>query len=418
MELLPLLIWILLSLVFFAHRFELGLFDPLELQTYTRIPMSVVDSPDYRNLALEAAHQTIVLLKNEKNILPLHLTKYNKIAIIGPNADSRDALLGNYHGQPNLVVTPLRAFIEGYPNIQFTYAKGCEIQSTNTSGFAAAVTAAKASQIVIMFVGIDSSVCGESRDRNVIDLPGVQDQLVQAVVASGTPVIVVLINGAPLGIEWIADNVPAIIEAWYPGEQGGNAISDVIFGLFNPGGRLPLTFYPTNYVTLVNMTNMDMRANPGRTYKFFTGDPVFEFGYGLSYTQFKYSWMEAPENAILSTTLTQAPSFRVKVTNIGNLAGDEVVLCFITNSDPDAPIKELFGFKRIHLAKGETQEVFFAQKDLKFLSVVEPSGRRLIKSAHFKVTIGKLETSFELRGPTVEIYNPVLDILKKSHNSL
>jgi len=390
----------------------------LELQTYTRIPISVVDSPDFRNLALEAAHQTIVLLKNEKNFLPLHLTKYNKIAIIGPNANNGEVLLGNYHGTPNLVVTPLQAFIEGYPSIKFTYAKGCEIQSTNISGFAAAITAAKASQIAIVFVGIDGSICDEGHDRNTIDLPGVQSQLVQAVVASGTPVIVVLINGAPLAIEWIADNVPAIIEAWYPGEQGGNAIADVIFGLYNPGGRLPLTFYPTNYVTLLNMTNMDMRSKPGRTYKFYSGDPVYQFGHGLSYTQFQYSWIEAPENAILSTTLTQAPSFRVKVTNIGSLAGDEVVLCFISNSDPDAPIKELIGFKRIHLAKGESKEVFFAPKDLKFLSVVEASGRRLIKPTHFKVMIGELVTSFKLKGPIVEISNPILNILRKSHKKV
>jgi len=395
----------------FAHRFELGLFDPPEIQTYTNIPMSVVDSPDFRNSALAAAHQTIVLLKNNNNLLPLHPTKYKKIAIIGPTADDPLVLLGNYYGKPSAVVTPLQSFKEGYPAIQFNYSKGCDIQSTDTSGFAAAIAAAKSSEITFMFMGIDGHIADEGHDRNNIDLPGVQLQLIQAIMDANATVVVVLINGLPLAIEWVAKNVPAIIEAWCPGEEGGNAITDVIFGFYNPGGRLPVTFYPANYVNQINFTNMDMRASPGRTYKFYTGTPVFEFGYGLSYTKFQYKWLELPETQALSTKLTQAPSFRVIVTNIGQVAGDEVVLCYIMNSDPDAPIKELFGFKRIHLRKGESKEVFFTPRDLKILSVVEPNGRRYIKPAQFKVIIGELVTEFKLTGPIIEI--PTTLMLKK-----
>jgi hypothetical protein len=257
------------------------------------------------------------------------------------------------------------------------YAQGSNFIGSDQSGFAAAVTAAKASDVAVVFVGLRAGSCDEAGedegcDRKNIEFPVIQHQLVQQIVATGKPTVVVLINGGALNITWIKQNVPAILEAWYPGELGGDAVAAVLYGDVSPAGRLPTTIYDSSLTTArPSIGTMDLRANGGITYLYYTGTPLYEFGYGLSYTTFNYTWISSPDVEIDTQTLYQnwrswfngprAVSYKVNVTNTGNRASDCVVLAFLTGStDPNAPIRELYGYDRIHLNPGQTQTVYFS----------------------------------------------------------
>jgi len=216
--------------------------------------------------------------------------------------------------------------------------------------------------------------------------------------------VVVLINGGSVSIEWVKNNIPAIIEAGYPGENGAQAIAEILFGDYNPGGKLTVTVYPGNYVNQVPMTNMSMRAapnNPGRTYRYYTGTPLWEFGFGLSYTTFKTTWMSSPPSTVHASN--SEVSFRVRVTNTGPIAGDEVVLAFITRDNTNnGPLKQLFGFHRVHLLPGQSKELFFAAEP-KALAVPTGKGfaRAVFPGVHgIEVGVGedKLVHQFSVTG--------------------
>lgn len=514
-------------------RMKLGQFDPQEDVPYSKIPHTVVDSEEHQAEALNAARKSMVLLKNENNILPLS-KEVKRVAVIGPNADALDVLLGNYNGYPNNPKTPLTGLREKLPHAQVDFAQGCELAAglpyltaipgeylytdaglkekglkaayydtrkksndpahtqidanidfvwgtnppfddmaydnfsvqwsgvlvppvTGTyalggEGFRAfelyladslivkfrsdhepakryetmtleagkayplrmvytqedtehaiarllwdtpkpnlakeAIDLAAKADLVVLCMGLSPMLEGEEMpvkvdgfeggDRLDIKLPDTQTALMREIGKLGKPTVLVLLNGSAVSFDHETANIPAIIEAWYPGQAGGTAIADVIFGDYNPAGRLPLTFYK-DIKQIPAFTEYDME---GKTYRYFTGQPLYEFGYGLSYTTFKYSIDNMPEEVKAGQDITLS----VDVTNTGKMDGDEVVQLYV--SLPDSKLKHairsLQGFKRIHLKAGETQTVHFtltpaqmAARDKDAFAVVEAGKVRI-----------------------------------------
>ena len=271
----------------FTARFRLGMFDPEEKVPYAQIPYEVNDCEEHRQLAQKTARESIVLLKND-GLLPLD-KNIKKIAVIGPNADNLDALLGNYNGIPSRFTTPLAGIKEKVgPETIVYHTKGCELIDDSRRGFAVAEELARKADVAVVVLGLSPTIEGEegaADDRADIQLLGVQEELLKSVHATGTPVVLVLLNGSAIAVNWADENVAAILEAWYPGEEGGTAIADVLFGDYNPAGRLPVTFYKS----LDQLPPFEDYRMENRTYRYFKGEPLYPFGYGLSYTTFTYS---------------------------------------------------------------------------------------------------------------------------------
>jgi beta-glucosidase len=483
-------------------RFKLGMFDPDELVKWSKIPYSVVASEKHYNLSKQAANESIVLLKNDDETLPLN-KNIKSIAVIGPNADSKQALLGNYHGTPHNYKTPLKSIREKLTNATINYALGCDIatgwpilrtvpsqvlKNGNISGLKGeyfnnrhwegdpvitkndsiidfiwmakrpldsiksnlfsvrwtgelvpqesgnyrvgikagsgakfylndklqfkfsddhepktkyidtllvagksydikieyfnyhadpqvqfawarlnedlltpAIEAAKKSEVVVLCLGLSPDIEGEEMpvllegfdkgDRSDITLPKTQIKLMKEIQALGKPTVVVLMNGSALAVNWAEQNIPAILEAWYPGEFGGDAIANVLFGDYNPSGRLPVTFYKSvNDLPDFKSYNME-----NRTYRYFKGTPLFPFGHGLSYTSFTYSNLKLAETIVLNENI----EVEVEVTNSGKFDGDEVVQLYLSHNDDteETPIRALVGFDRISLKSGETKKI-------------------------------------------------------------
>jgi len=379
----------------FTARFRLGLFDPPEMVPYAQIPIAVNGSPAHRALALQAARESIVLLKNQNHFLPLR-QDLRCIAVIGPNADDATVLLGNYHGTPSRSVTPLQGLQARFsPATEVLYAPGCDLLDENTDGFSEAIALAERADVVIFVGGISQLVEGEegqregvaggrrSRgDRDDLNLPGVQEKLLQALHATGRPVILVLLNGSALAVNWASEHLPAIVEAWYPGEEGGTALAEVLFGDYNPAGRLPVTFYKS----VADLPPFEDYRMAGRTYRYFRGEPLFPFGYGLSYTTFAYSNLRLSA-ATIAPSETLAVS--VDVQNVGERAGDEVVQLYFSDTvaSVPVPIRQLGGFVRLHLAPGEKQTVTFILTPRQ-LSLIDDTGRRVIEPGEFQLAVG------------------------------
>lgn len=387
-------------------KFRLGLFD----RPYTdeAVEATALLRPESIRLAREIAGRSMVLLKNDRETLPLS-KNIGSIAVIGPLADDRRAPLGWWagDGKEENTVTPL-AGIKGMVSAQTKvgYAKGCEVKDESTAGFQEAVNLAKQSDVAILFVGELAEMVGEAASRSSLDLPGRQMELVQAIHATGKPTVVVLVNGRPLSIGWIVNNVPAILESWMGGSQSGNAISDILFGDVNPSAKLPVTFPRTvgqspMYYNYMN-TGRPPEAENRYTSKYLDvpWTPLFPFGYGLSYTKFRISnlLLSAPRIAVNGTITVSA-----EVENIGKRAGDEVVQLYIR--DPVAsmtrPVKELKGFQRVTLGPGEKRRVEFTltnehlgfwNRELRY--VVEPGEFRvMVGSSSAEVIEGKFEVT-------------------------
>jgi beta-glucosidase len=350
----------------FTARFRLGMFDPPERVPYAQIPYSANDSPEHRELALQAARESIVLLKNE-GLLPLK-AGLQRIAVIGPNADQPLVLLGNYNGTPSQSVTPLQGIRQrAGDKAEVLYAPGCDLLGDSTAGFAEAVALAERCEAAIVVLGLSQELEGEEgqsegvlqgrrsrADRESLDLPGVQETLLQAVHATGTPTILVLINGSALAVNWADEHLPAIVELWYPGQAGGTALAEALFGDYNPGGRLPVTFYRS----AEQLPPFDDYGMQGRTYRFFQGDPLYPFGYGLSYTSFRCQNLEVSPG---EAGAGEPVHVQVQVENTGETGGDEVVQLYLhrVESNGEDPLWELNGFERVHLAAGEAKTVSF-----------------------------------------------------------
>jgi beta-glucosidase len=377
-------------------RFRLGMFDPDEQVPYAQIPFSAVDSPAHRELALEVARQSLVLLKNQDHRLPLDRAKLRSIAVIGPNAAETLVLAGNYMGtaaEPVSVLDGIRALAA--PETQVNYARGCELVGCEQYGFAEAIQVAQQSEIAVVVLGLSQLLEGEQDaeeglapgvhsqgDRTSIDLPSIQEQLLEAIQATGTPVILVLINGSALAVNWADEHVPVILEVWYPGQAGGTAIAEAIFGLTNPGGRLPVTFYRSNSdlppIDDYNMTN--------RTYRYFTGRPLYPFGFGLSYTTFAYRDLQITPTEVKPGN---SVAVQVEIENTGKRSGDEVVQLYVQDVEASLPVPQLQlqGFTRLRLAPGEKQTVCFALT-AEQLSFADESGAWIQEPGEFKVWVG------------------------------
>ena len=526
----------------FTARFKLGIFDPPGMVKWTKIPYSVVDSKENHDLALEATRKSIVLLKNEKKLLPLK-KDVKTVAVIGPNADQWLMLLGNYNGVPSNPVTPLKGIKEKLPNTKVLYAQGCEVAeglpSFNTVPASAlshsnepglnveyydnkerkgeplftsvdktldanwydkaprkdmdddnfgvrwsgeimpdksgayqlgiittckvnlylndsliantsyhfrdefgdprlrksvpipldagkkyklrveagesyadaqvqlvwaipksdvkeelkkqAIEVAKQSDVIIMCMGLTARLEGEEMDikidgfnggdRTTLDLPKVQEYLIKEIYTLGKPVVLVLLNGSALSINWENKNIPAILETWYPGQAAGQAIADVIFGDFNPAGRLPVTFYKS----VSDLPSFDDYNMNGRTYRYFKGEVLYPFGYGLSYTSFTYDKIN------VSPVYKVGDSVRVSVNvkNTGKVEGEEVVQLYLSNISAavPVPIRSLQAFKRIHLLPGETKTVNLVIPPNAF-SIIDSNNKRVVLPGKFQMAVG------------------------------
>jgi beta-glucosidase len=532
----------------FTARFRLGMFDPPEQVPYTQIPYAVLDSPEHRELALRAARESIVMLKNDGDLLPLP-KDLESIALIGPNADNLQALLGNYNGTPAGAVTPLEGIRKKIsPATRIYYAQGCGLAdgvpplevispihlrpaSANANekgltaayydnahfegepvrrqldpgvdfiwkdttplagqwgdifaarwtgylepptsgsyrigvnGFSAykffldgeliaeyedihhpvlktkevrleagrfyevqldyategldpqvqlvwappgseyestALEVASKAEVIVAVMGLSPAVEGEempvdvagfaSGDRTDIRLPRLQEELIKQIHALGKPVVLVLMNGSALAVNWAAEHIPAIIEAWYPGQAGGDALADVLFGDYNPAGRLPVTFYKS----VEDLPPFEDYQMEGRTYRFFRGEPLFPFGYGLSYTMFEF------DNLHISQSQVQAGSqvtVSLDVTNTGDRTGDEVVQLYIRHLDAAVPrpIKELKGFKRITLQPGERKTVAFTLRSHQ-LGFYDETMQFVVEPGMVEVMVGNSSQHLPLAG--------------------
>ncbi|MFO8020432.1 MAG: glycoside hydrolase family 3 C-terminal domain-containing protein [Promethearchaeia archaeon] len=373
----------------FMARFQLGMFDPPELCEYQQIPLKVNDCKQHRRLALKAARQSIVLLKNHDNFLP-YSSDVKSIAVIGPNADDYEVLLGNYHGMFSKYVTPLRAIRNKLGStVETRYAQGCKMRSHSTRGFSEAIEIAKNSELVLAVLGIsqkyegeDSSFPWNDDDREFLGLPSSQQILLEKLYDVNTNIILVLLNGSPMTVNWAQKNIPAIIEAWYPGEMGGQAIADVIFGDYNPAGRLPITF-PKNEDDLPPFLDYSMK---NRTYRYSQTEPLYSFGFGLSYTTFQYSNLTLSQKEI---NLGDSVEISVDVTNTGKRKGGEVVQLYLKDMEASVrvPKYELRGFKRIVLLPNEKTRITFniTPRDMALINV---QGKCILEPGKFTVFIG------------------------------
>jgi len=379
----------------FTARIELGMFDPPGRNPYAKIPATDNDTSAHREAALRMAEESLVLLKNAGHLLPLAHAPA-RIAVVGPNADSLDALVGNYNGTPSHPVTVLAGIRQRFPHSAVSYVAGTGLIGPATPASPknspeAALAAARQADLIVFVAGLSPRIEGEEMkvhaegfsggDRTSLDLPGPQRTLLQRMQALGKPVVLVLMNGSALGINWADRHIPAIVEAWYPGEEGGAAVAALLAGDFSPAGRLPVTFYKS----VDQLPPFDDYSMTNRTYRYFKGQPLYPFGFGLSYTSFKYSNLHVSKSTI---SPNEPVTVSVDVTNRGGRAGDEVVELYLTHEGvAGAPERALKGFQRIHLAQGQTRHVEFTLRD-RALGIVDESGKRRIVPGRVDVWVG------------------------------
>jgi len=386
-------------------KFRLGLFErPYADEARER---ALLLRPEHRAAAREMAARSIVLLKNDGPLLPLSKS-VRTVAVIGPLADDRRNLLGPWSadGRAEDVVTILDGIKAKLgPTARVLHARGCEVSGEATEGIAEAVRAARRAEVAIVVVGESADMSGEAASRASLDLPGRQAELVRAVHATGTPTVVVLVNGRPLAIPWIAEHVPAILETWFAGIEAGHAIADVLFGDVNPGGKLPVTF-PRSVGQIPIYYNHKRTGRPPSPTDKYTSKyldelttPLFPFGHGLSYTGFRLANLQLSARRIRSD---ERVTVSVEVENIGSRAGDEVVQLYIRDvaASVTRPVRELKGFQRITLRPGERRRVAFTLGpehlgfyDRRMRFVVEPGEFRIFVGTS---SIGGLEASIEV----------------------
>lgn len=392
-------------------KFQLGLFENPYIDV-ENAKTSLI-RPEYRKTAREAAREAIVLLKNEGGILPLK-KDIGSIAVIGGLADSREDMLGCWHcmGTPDPVVTLLegiRAAVSRRTRV--VYAKGCDVTDTSTAGFAAAVKAAEGCDVVILAVGEEGEMTGEAESRSSLDLPGVQQQLVRAVVRTGKPVVEVLMNGRPLSIGWSAVHVPAILETWFLGTEAGNAIADVLFGDYNPSGKLPVTF-PRSVGQVPIFYNHMSTGRPPSTEHFTSKyidipwTPLFSFGHGLSYTRFEYSDL----NVIADPGVRDQFLVTVDVTNAGRRSGVETAQLYIHQKIASVarPVEQLAGFKRVELVPGETKTISFILTPFD-ISFINAKMQRVVEAGEIDVMVGGNSVDLISKTATIEKSMPVAE---------
>lgn len=379
-------------------RFRLGMFDPPERVPFAAIPFDVVGSAAHRRLAREAARRSIVLLRN-RGVLPLD-EAVRSVAVIGPLADDRRVLLGNYHGTPAGPVTLYEGVrgAAGRAGITVTHAVGCELLEADNPALgrrgrflAEAEARAADADVAIVALGLTADLEGEqgdasnadaAGDRLHLDLPGLQQALLERVVATGTPTVVVLFSGSALSVTWADEHAAALLHAWYPGEEGGNAIADILFGDAEPEGRLPVTFYRS----VRDLPPFEDYAMENRTYRFFRGEALYPFGYGLGYTTVEYRSVVTEGEEMRAGEET---GVRVEVANTGARPVREKVQLYVRLLDggPGTPLRDLRGLETVALAPGETREVRFVLGP-RDVSRVTDSGERVVETGRVEIATG------------------------------
>ncbi|HEY5499758.1 MAG TPA: glycoside hydrolase family 3 N-terminal domain-containing protein, partial [Bacteroidales bacterium] len=352
-----------------TKKFELGLFDdPFKFCNEEKEKLAL-NNPEHRVKAREMGRKSIVLLKNETNLLPLSTNQ--KIALIGPLAKSKEDMLGFWNipwPDNSDVVSQFEGIEKRVGKSHLIYAKGCEVEGNSTAGFAEALEAAKQADVVILSVGEKRDMSGEGKSRSNIHLPGVQEDLIKAIYETGKPVVVMMNAGRPLIFNWTADNVPSILYTWWLGSEAGNAIADVVFGDYNPSGKLPLTFPRAEgqlpiYYNYLNTgrpapDNNDFVNNYRSGYNDLQKSPKFPFGFGLSYTTFKYDALTLSTKTMNSN---QTIDVSFTLTNTGTRAGEEVAQLYIRDlvGSVVRPVKELKDFQKVKLEPGESKTIHF-----------------------------------------------------------
>lgn len=378
----------------FTTRMKLGLFDKPEEVPFNQIGYDQVDTPANREQNLKTSKKTLVLLKNENSTLPLNLSSIKSIGVVGPNADNRKALVGNYEGTASEYITVLEGIREYVGDrARIVYSEGCHLFRNRVQGLgqpndrtAEAKAVADMSDVVIAVMGLDPGLEGEegdqgnefaSGDKPNLKLPGIQEDILKTLYESGKPVILVLLSGSAIAVPWADENIPAIAQGWYPGAQGGRAIASMLFGDYSPEGKLPVTFYRTSE-ELPEFTDYAMK---GRTYRYMTNEALYPFGYGLSYTNFDFT------NANVIGTPDTGATVSVTVSNIGAMDGAETVQIYVKSPMAGAPNAQLKGLKKVHLKKGESVSVELSLTPKSF-GVYNEDGERVIVPGTYQVYVG------------------------------
>lgn len=378
----------------FVCRYKLGI---MEEDDGNAVPYTVVDSKPMRELNRKAAAKCMTLLKNEGNLLPLDKSKIRTIGVIGPNANNRKALVGNYEGTASRYVTILEG-IQDYlgEDVRVLYSEGCHLYKGGISGLgkgrdrtAEIRGVCEESDVIVACLGLDAGLEGEegdagnqyaSGDKPNLDLPGIQEHVLKTAYESGKPVVLVLLSGSALAVPWAEEHIPAILQAWYPGAQGGHALARVLFGEKNPEGRLPVTFYRTSE-ELPAFTDYSMK---GRTYRYMEREALFPFGYGLSYTDYEYEGlMLSPAAAVTREGIT----LRVTVRNTGEREGTETVQVYVKAERQGTPNAQLKGIRKVTLQPGEDREVMIALPLAAFALYDEEANAR-VERGSYRIYVG------------------------------
>ena len=378
--------------------FKLGLFDPVERNPYSNIGREVIECTAHKQHAYCMAQKSMVLLKNDNAILPLDSRKIKKIALVGPNADNGQTLLANYNGVPSEIITPYKSLQRRFgKEIEIKYMKGVDITTELKDSPSLAEVAEEASKCdVILYIGgISPRYEGEEGDamladyvgfsggdRTTIALPAVQIRMLEELKKTGRPLIVVNMSGSVMNFEWESKHADALLQAWYGGQSAGDAIVDVLFGLYNPAGRMPLTAYKSD----ADLPPFEDYSMVNRTYRYFQGEPRYPFGYGLSYTSFRYSAMTLPKQVVAGKSV----EVTTMVKNTGNRDGEEVAQLYVVhpqNGNERIPLCTLKGFKRIHLKAGEQKQVTFTLHP-EDLALTDVKGNLIEKAGKLELFVG------------------------------
>jgi beta-glucosidase len=380
-----------LNLKFLAGLFAHPLTDPNRVKTAELTPANLA-------AARTTADSSMVLLNNASRALPLS-AGVPSVAVVGPLADNPsdqlgpDVPIGYSPDDLKSVVSVLNGIKTAAPHATVTYAQGCDTACTSTSGFGAAVSAAQAAAVTVVVVGEPAADSGEASSRSDIGLPGQQTALIRAIAQTGKPYVVVLMNGRPLTLGWVADNAPALLEAWYPGTEGGNAVADVLFGKANPGGKLPMSFprnlgqIPISYNELPTGRPADPNNKYTSKYLDVPNTPQYPFGYGLSYTAFSLSNLH-----LSKTSVSRSGSLTVTadLTNTGSVAGDDVAQLYIHQDGTSIlqPVRRLDGFQRVTLNPGQTKTVTFTLGPAEIGFYTNTPGQFVVEPGPVDVYIG------------------------------
>lgn len=380
----------------FTTRMKLGLFDEKGKTPYDDIPYTAVDSKEMQDLNLRAAEKCVVLLKNEGNLLPLDKSKINTIGVIGPNANNRKALIGNYEGTASRYFTVSEGIQEYVGDeVRVLVSEGCHLYQDRISGLSEGKdrdsevkAVCEASDVIIMCLGLDAGLEGEegdqgnqyaSGDKPDLNLPGRQQEILEIAYESGKPVVLVLLSGSALAVNWADEHIPAILQGWYPGAQGGRAIARVLFGDKNPEGRMPVTFYRT-LEELPEFTDYSMKD---RTYRYMKNEALYPFGYGLSYTDFAYSDVTVSSEVVG----TEGIVLKTVLTNAGSREGTETVQAYVKADREGTPNAQLKGIKKVTLKPGESREVTITLPLSAFALYDEQAVNR-VEAGRYLVSVG------------------------------